>query len=156
MKNAYQICYIISGLLFAIVLLGGSLTKPAFNNFSEKSLNAIGITKSSIDSIDGSIDEVLYKVNRVNFQIERFKNLFSDDKANVSLLEKTRNEIINKNVYKPIIEILVTIYRLIFLLISIIIIFSAVILHLINRGIALRGRVSVLESRLNRLEFRSG
>ena len=154
MKNAYQIFYIISGLLFVIVLLGGSLTKSAFNNFSEKSLNAIGITKSSIDSIDGSIDEVLFKVNRVSFQIEKLKNLLSDEKPIESISEKKRNEVIYRNVYKPINEILITIYRLIFLLISIIIFFSAVIFHLINKGIALKGRINIMELRLNRLELK--
>jgi hypothetical protein len=90
-------------------------------------------------------------VNKVSFQIERLKNLFSDEKADETKSEKTRNEIIKRNVYKPINEILITIYRLIFLLVSIILLFSAVIFQLIYRGMDLRRRVSFLEEKISQI-----
>ncbi|HEY3251462.1 MAG TPA: hypothetical protein VGK25_10135 [Ignavibacteria bacterium] len=151
MKNTYQFLYTSSAVIFIIVLLGGSITKPIFNSFASRSLETLGIKKFSVDSLDNKIDDILYTINKLNFQIERLKNLFSDEKADVSKLTKEKNEILLRNIYNPINEILITIYRLIFLLVSIILLFAAVITQLIYRGTDLRRRVEFLERRVKDL-----
>lgn len=151
MKNAYKSLYFASAIIFLIVILGGSVTKPVFNGFSEKSLNTIGIKKSSVDSVDNSIDEMLYKVNRINLKIEKLKNLFSDEKIDEEKYSKVKNEIIFRNVYTPVIEVLNTTYRIVFFIISVVVLFSAVILQLIYRGTDLKRRVAFLEEKVNQL-----
>ncbi len=151
MKNAYKSLYIASAIIFLIVILGGSVTKPVFNGFSESSLNTIGIKKSSVDSVDNSIDEMLYKVNRVNLKIEKLKNLFSDEKIDEEKYNKVKNGIIFRNVYTPVVEVLNTTYRIVFFIISVVVLFSAVILHLIFRNTDLKRRIAVLEEKVNQL-----
>src|SRR3990172_4991912 len=121
MKKSYKSLYIASAIIFLIVILGGSVTKPVFNNFSESSLNTIGIKKSSVDSIDNSIDEMLYKVNRINLKIEKLKNLFSDEKVDKKKLKKVKNEIIFRNVYLPVNKVLIKPSGMVFFIISVVV-----------------------------------
>lgn len=151
MKSAYQFLYIASAIVFIVVLLGGTVTKPVFNSFASKSLETIGIKKSSVDSLDNKIDDMVYSIDKLNFQLERFKKLFSDEKTDETVLKKERNEILLKNIYKPISEILITIYRLVFLLISVIMLFGAIITQVIYRGTELRMKVEFLEQRIKDL-----
>jgi len=151
MKNTYQFLYIASGLVFILVLLGGSVTRPVFNSFSSRSLQSIGIQRYAVDSLDNKIDEMLYTVNKVNYQVERLKNFFSAEKTDEQIVKKEKNEMLLRNIYNPINQVLITVYRMSFLIISIILLFAAVITQLIYRGINLRRRVEFLEQRIGDL-----
>jgi hypothetical protein len=151
MKNTYQFLYIASGLVFILVLLGGSVTRPVFNSFSSRSLQSIGIQRYAVDSLDNKIDEMLYTVNKVNYQVERLKNFFSAEKTDEQIVKKEKNEMLLRNIYNPINHVLITVYRMSFLIISIILLFAAVITQLIYRGIKLRRRVEFLEQRIGDL-----
>src|SRR4030095_490396 len=151
MKNTYQFLYIASGLVFILVLLGGSVTRPVFNSFSSRSLQSIGIQRYAVDSLDNKIDEMLYTVNKVTYQVERLKNFFSAEKTDEQIVKKEKNEMLLRNIYNPINQVLITVYRMSFLIISIILLFAAVITQLIYRGINLRRRVEFLEQRIGDL-----
>lgn len=148
MKNLYQVLYGVAGLMLLIVLLGGSITKPVFNNFSTRTMETAGIRKASIDSLDGRIDDMLYTVKKVQLQIEKIKNIFSSEQVDESKFQRTKSEVFAKNVYNPVNELLITFYRIGYFFISIIILLAAVIFQLIYRSGDLRRRVEKLEASL--------
>lgn len=148
MKNLYQILYGVAGLMLLIVLLGGSLTKPVFNNFSTRTMETAGIRKASIDSLDGRIDDMLYTVKKVQLQIEKIKNIFSSEEVDESKFQRTKSEVFARNVYIPVNELLITFYRIGYFFISIIVLLAAVIFQLIYRSGDLRRRVEKLEASL--------
>jgi|SRR4030095_7341512 len=145
MKNTYQILYGISILLFIMVVLGGSITKPVFNNFSVKTLEISGVKRSAIDSIDSRIDDIFYNVNRLQLQIEKLKNLFSEKEIDESKYQRQENKVFARNIYNPLNEILIVFFRIGFFFISVIIFMGGVIIHLINRSSEIRRRVARLE-----------
>jgi len=148
MKNLYQILYGVAGLMLLIVLLGGSLTKPVFNNFSTRTMETAGIRKASIDSLDGRIDDMLYTVKKVQLQIEKIKNIFSSEQVDESKFQHTKSEVFARNVYNPVNELLITFYRIGYFFISIIVLLAAVIFQLTYRSGDLRRRVEKLEASL--------
>lgn len=148
MKNLYQVLYGVAGLMLLIVLLGGSLTMPVFNNFSTRTMETAGIRKASIDSLDGRIDDMLYTVKKVQLQIEKIKNIFSSEQVDESKFQRTKSEVFAKNIYNPVNELLITFYRIGYFFISIIVLLAAVIFQLIYRAGDLRRRVEKLEAKL--------
>ena len=145
MKNFYIFSYILSGLIFVIVITGGSISEPLFSMISAKTLTAAGIDRSSIDSTDSKIDNLVYSVKRFERQIEKLKKLFSDDKVDESKYVKKKNKILLNTIYNPLIEILNYLYRFGFLLTSIIILLLGIIFNLIYKSLELRRRVKRLE-----------
>ncbi|MBN8585303.1 MAG: hypothetical protein J0M37_09415 [Ignavibacteria bacterium] len=148
MKHFYQILYGVSGLLLMIVILGGSITKPVFNNYSVRTLETAGVKKASMDSIDSRIDDMLYNVKKVQLQIEKIKNIFSSDQIDESKYQKTKSEVFVKNIYNPLNELLIVFYRIGFFFISLILFLTAVIFQLVNRSVDLRRRIEKLETLL--------
>lgn len=145
MKNLYQVLYGISALLFLLVILGGSVTKPVFNNYSVKTLETAGIKRASMDSLDSRIDDMLYGVKKVQMQIDKLKNLFSDSQVDESKYQRVKNEVFVKNIYNPVNELVIVFYRIGFFFLSIVILLLAVIFHLAFRSMELRRRVEKLE-----------
>ena len=150
MKNLCQIFYGVSGLLLLVVMLGGSLTKPVFDNYSVKTLETAGVKKAAMDSIDNRIDEMLFSVKKVQLQIEKIRNIFSSDQIDESKYQRTKSEVFVKNIYNPLIELLILFYRTGFFFISVIMLLIAVIFHLTYRSIDLRRRIETLEKLINR------
>ena len=148
MKNFYQILYGVAGLLFLLVILGGSLTKPVFNNYSVRTLESAGVKKASMDSIDSRIDDMLFNVKKVQLQIEKIKNIFSSDQIDESKYQRTKSEVFVKNIYNPLNELIIVFYRIAFFFISIILLLTAVIIQLIYRSKDLRSRVEKLETEI--------
>ncbi len=148
MKNLYQLLYGVAALLLLTVILGGSLTKPVFNNYSVRTLETAGVKKASMDSIDSRIDDMLFSVKKVQLQIEKIKNIFSSDEIDESKYQKTKSEVFVKNIYNPLNELLIVFYRIGFFFVSIIFLLSAVIFQLIYRSRDLRRRVEKLERKL--------
>lgn len=146
MKNLYQILYGVAGLLFLLVILGGSLTKPVFNNYSVKTLESAGVKKASMDSIDSRIDDMLHNVKKVQLQIEKIKNIFSSEEIDESKYQRTKSEVFVKNIYNPLNEMLMVFYRIGFFFVSIILLLSAIIVQLLYRSSDLRRRVEKLEA----------
>ena len=146
MKNFYQILYGVAGLLLLTVILGGSITKPVFNNYSIKTLETAGVKKASMDSIDSRIDDMLYSVKKVQLQIEKIKNIFSSDQIDESKYQKTKSEVFVKNIYNPMNELLIVFYRIGFFFIAIIILLTALIFQLLYRSMDLRRRIEKLET----------
>ncbi|MFI5212064.1 MAG: hypothetical protein ACHQIH_04220 [Ignavibacteria bacterium] len=148
MKQAYQILYGMSVLVFLFVLLGGSLTKPVFNNFSLRTLETAGVKKAAFDSLDSKIDGILYTVGKVQLQIEKLKNLFSDKEIDVSKYQMQKNEVFVKNIYTPINELIIFSLRIFFSFISIFLLLIALIIQLIYRSRDLRNRITAIENKL--------
>jgi len=148
MKNLYQLLYGVAALLLLTVILGGTLTKPVFNNYSVRTLETAGVKKASMDSIDSKIDDMLFSVKKVQLQIEKIKNIFSSDEIDESKYQRTKSEVFVKNIYNPMNELLIVFYRIGFFFVSIIILLSAVIFQLIYRSRDLRRRVEKLERKL--------
>jgi len=135
-------------LLLLTVILGGSLTKPVFNNYSVRTLETAGVKRASMDSIDSRIDDMLFNVKKVQLQIEKIKNIFSSDEIDESKYQRTKSEVFVKNIYNPMNELLIVFYRIGFFFVSIILFLSAVIFQLIYRSRDLRRRVEKLETLL--------
>jgi len=135
-------------LLLLTVILGGSLTKPVFNNYSVRTLETAGVKRASMDSIDSRIDDMLFNVKKVQLQIEKIKNIFSSDEIDESKYQRTKSEVFVKNIYNPMNELLIVFYRIGFFIVSIILFLSAVIFQLIYRSRDLRRRVEKLETLL--------
>ncbi|NOS85783.1 MAG: hypothetical protein HOP31_11635 [Ignavibacteria bacterium] len=146
MKNLYQVLYGVAGLLFLTVILGGTVTKPVFNNYSVKTLETAGVKKASMDSIDSRIDDMLFSVKKVQLQIEKIKNIFSSDQIDENKYQRTKSEVFVKNIYNPLNELVIIFYRIGFFFISIILFLSAVIFQMIYRSKDLRRRVEKLEA----------
>jgi hypothetical protein len=139
-----------SGLLVLIVLLGGSLTKPMFNNFSVKTLESSGIKRAAMDSLDSRVDDMLYTVSKVQLQIEKLKNIFSSKEIDESKYVRTKNEVFVRNIYNPLNELIIVFYRIGFFVIAIILLLCGVIFQLIYRSVDLRRRVTLLEKAMFR------
>ncbi|MEO8512722.1 MAG: hypothetical protein ABI543_04130 [Ignavibacteria bacterium] len=148
MKNLYQILYGVAGLLFLIVILGGSVTKPIFNNFSTRTIETAGVKKASLDSLDSRVDDMLFGLKKIQLQIDKLKNIFSDKEIDESKYQREKNEVFTRNIYNPINELAIVFYRIGFFFISIILLLTAVIFQLIYRAGDLRRRVEKLESKL--------
>jgi membrane-bound ClpP family serine protease len=145
MKNTYIALYITASVIFLTALLGGSLTNFIFTGLSSKTLNAAGIKKDVVDSLDSRIDEIFYKMKRVELQIEKFKNIFNDKQIDESKYGKEQNEIFAKSIYNPMVILLNYIFRLTFLLISFIVLLTAFIFYIAYRNYDLRRRIRNLE-----------
>lgn len=135
-----------AALLLLVVILGGSVTKPVFNNYSVKTLESAGVKKASIDSLDSRIDDMLFAVKKVQMQIDKLKNIFSDKEIDESNYQRVKNEVFVKNIYSPLIELVIVFYRIGFFFLSIIIFLAAIIFHLAYRSKDLRRRIEKLES----------
>jgi len=150
MKNLYQILYGMAGLLLLLVLLGGNLTKPMFNDFSVKTLEASGIKRATMDSLDSRVDDMLHTVSKVQLQIEKLKNIFSSKEIDESKYIRTKNEVFVRNIYNPLNELIIVFYRLGFFFIAAMLLLCAVIFQLIYRSVDLRKRVTLLEKAMFR------
>ncbi len=148
MKNLYQVLYGVAGLLFLIVLLGGSVTKPIFNNFSTTTIETAGVKKASLDSLDSRLDDMLFGLKKIQLQIDKLKNIFSDKEIDESKYQRVQNEVFTRNIYNPLNELAIVFYRIGFFFISVILLLTAVICQLIYRSHDLRRRVQVLEGKL--------
>lgn len=145
MKPLYITLYITAVLLLLIVLLGGSITKPIFDNFSSRTLNTAGVKKEAVDSLDNRIDEAFHQIKLVEYQIEKFRNLFSDKKVDENKYKKESNAIFARNIYNPLVGTLNYVYRFALFLIALILLLSGAITHIVYRNMSLRRRVSDLE-----------
>jgi hypothetical protein len=146
MKNLYKSLYISASVLFLISLLGGSLSKPLFNSISESALESGGLRKAYIHAADDKVDDLFHTIKKIEYQIERIKNIFSSEKVDESLYGRQQNYLIANNLYNPLIITLNYIFRSGLFLISLIIALSGVIAQLIYNGTNLRRRVAMLES----------
>jgi hypothetical protein len=150
MKNLYQILYGMAGLLLLIVLLGGSITKPMFNDFSVKTLEASGIKRAAMDSLDSRVDDMLHTVSKVQLQIEKLKNIFSSKEIDESKYVRTKNEVFVRNIYNPLNELIIVFYRIGFFFLAVMLLLCGVIFQLIYRSVDLRRRVTLLEKAMYR------
>lgn len=145
MEVLYRIFYSISIIVFLMVLLGGSVTKPFFSGISESTLELAGIQRENVISADDRFDEVFHAVKRVEYQIEKLKHLFSSEEVDKSKYQKEKNYFVQTTFYNPVIEMMNYIYRFGFLFISMFFVLFGLVFHLIYRGQSLRSRVARLE-----------
>ncbi len=145
MKNLYITSYILSLIVLIIVITGGGISEPIFTSISAKTLTAAGIDRSSVDSADTKIDNLIYAVKRFERQVDKLKKFFSSDKVDEEKYKKKKNNILLNTVYNPLIEILNYVYRFCFLLFSFILLLVGIIFNLIYKSLELRRRVKRLE-----------
>lgn len=145
MKIAYNVFYIFALALVFIALMGGSMTKPIFTSISEETLEFAGIKRAYIESADDKIDEVFYSAKKVELQIEKLKNLFSQDKIDESKYQKEKNYFIYGTFYMPLIEMFNYVYRIFFIVAAAFFFLFGVLSHIIYKNMDLRRRVRELE-----------
>ncbi|HRJ99898.1 MAG TPA: hypothetical protein PL089_09835 [Ignavibacteria bacterium] len=148
MKNTYIALYVLSFLIFIFTLSGGSLTRPVFESLSEKTIEKTGFKKSYVQSFDSRIDDMIFKSKQIELQIEKIKNFFSSDKIDESKYSKEESKMLENSVYVPLKNMLIMVYRFLTVVLSVFILFTAVIIQLFSRGIELRKRVARLEAAL--------
>jgi hypothetical protein len=89
---------------------------------------------------------MLFGLKKIQLQIDKLKNIFSDKDIDESKYQRVKNEVFARNIYNPINELAIVFYRIGFFFISIILLLSAVIFQLIFRSQDLRRRVEKLEA----------
>ena len=145
MKIVYNVFYIFALILLFVALMGGSMTKSVFDSISEETLEFAGINKADIDSADDRIDDVFYSAKKVELQIEKLKNLFSQDKIDESKYQRVKNNFIYKTFYQPLVIMFNYVYRIFFCVAAVFFFLFGVVSHLIYRNLDLRRRVKELE-----------
>ena len=85
-------------------------------------------------------------------QVDKIKNIFSSDNIDESKYSKEKHEIFQKNIYNPLLEVLIFIYRGIFMIISFMTFLFAVIFHLRRNTISMKKRLKNLEEKVELLE----
>ena len=145
MKIVYNVFYIFALILLFVALMGGSMTKSVFDSISEETLEFAGINKADIDSADDRIDDVFYSAKKVELQIEKLKNLFSQDKIDESKYQRVKNNFIYKTFYQPLVIMFNHVYRIFFCVAAVFFFLFGVVSHLIYRNLDLRRRVKELE-----------
>lgn len=146
MKITYVLLYWLSAMMFFVALLGSSLTQSFFNPLSEKIIEHSGLKKNYIQSIDNKIDELVYKSKQIELQIEKIKNFFTSEKTDESKYQKERSEMLERNVYQPLVNLMNNMFRAVLGFLSVMILLFAIIFHLLYRSIDLRKRLNRLES----------
>lgn len=145
MKIAYNVFYALAVITVFLALMGGSLSKGLFTSISESTLEYSGVQKAKIESADDKIDEIMYSAKKVELQIEKLKNLFSQDEIDESKYQKTKSYFIQDTFYKPLVEMFNYVYRVFFVFMGIFFFMFGVVSHLIYRSTDLRRRVRELE-----------
>ncbi len=145
MEITYKIFYFLSGIVFLISVLGSTLFKPMFDSISESTMEFSGMKKSYFQSADDKIDDLIYKSKQIEFQIEKLKKFFSNDKVDESKYQKENSRMVEKTFYAPLISMLGYVYRIGFFFLSLIILLFAIIFHLVYKSMRLRSRVRKLE-----------
>jgi hypothetical protein len=145
MKIMYNIFYALSIITVFLALTGGSLSSGLFTSISEATLEYSGVQKAKIESADDKIDDIMHSAKKVELQIEKLKNLFSQDNIDESKYQKTKNYFITNTFYNPLVELFNYIYRVFFLFGGIFFFMFGVVAHLIIRSMDLRRRVRELE-----------
>lgn len=145
MKIAFNVFYAVAIITVFLALMGGSLSRGIFTSISEATLSYSGIKKERIEAADDKIDEIMYTGKKVELQIEKLKNLFSQDEIDESKYRKTKNYFIQETFYKPLVEMFNYVYRVFFVFGGMFFFLFGVISHLIYRSMDLRRRVRELE-----------
>ena len=148
MKIVYNIFYSLAVIVLLIAVLGGSATKSLFDALSIETLEFSGIKREYVDSADDKIDDIFYSAKRVELQIEKLKNLFSQDNVDESKYKRVNNFFIYETFYKPLIEMLNYVYRIFFSIGAVFLLLFGIIFHLIYKSFDLRRRVRKLEDLL--------
>lgn len=148
MKIVYNIFYSLAVIVLLIAVLGGSTTKSLFDALSIETLEFSGIKREYVDSADDKIDDIFYSAKRVELQIEKLKNLFSQDDIDESKYKRIKNYFVYETFYKPLIEMLNYVYRIFFSIGAVFMLLFGVISHLIYKSFDLRRRVRKLEDLL--------
>lgn len=146
MKLVYTAAYILSGFLFLTALLGGGLMRPTIDSLSEKTIEKAGFRKEYVESADNRIDDLIYKSKQIELQIEKIKKFFSSEKVDENLYKKEKSALLERTFYDPLILLFNYVFRLGFVFLSFLFLFSAGIFHLAYRSSDLRNRVRYLES----------
>lgn len=148
MKNLYYVTLII-GILFVLLALGGgTIFKAPMTSLSQYSLEKSGVKIGYVNQVDDKIDDVLYQVKKVQYQIDKIKTLFSENKPDESNYKRVQNKIIESTVYNPLLEVTSFFVRVFFFLTGCMMLMLAVIIYLIRKFNGLFKRVKHLEKQL--------
>ncbi len=150
MKIIIYSMYMIAASFLFVSLFGGSITKTIVEGYSIKTIQAIGIDKSKIDTLDSEIDKSIYNMNLIMYKIEKFKNIitFSDD--NTKLIEFKKYYYLNDSVYEPLKTAISFLLRGVMLTAGIFLLMLTAIVHSVSSYFNLRQRVKLLEERILR------
>lgn len=152
MVKAERIFYITGVVIIIICLLGGSLFKSIFNGMSGFLLEKGGLKYEYVNTYDDKIDEIFFKIKQAQLQIDKIRNFFSRDVVDESKYKKEENKIIENSVYKPLIDFISLILRIVFIIFAVILILSGLIMGLLNRSNNLKRRIEILEQKVSLIE----
>ncbi|HRE40007.1 MAG TPA: hypothetical protein PLG90_01645 [Ignavibacteria bacterium] len=149
MKKTEKVLYITGVIIVVVSLFGGSLFKGIFVNMSEYILQKAGLRYEYITFYDGKIDDVFFQIKQTQLQIEKIKNFFSRDSIDESKFTREESKILENSIYRPIVEFISILLRFVFLVLSIIMILTGVIIGTINKNKSLKQRLEILEQKVS-------
>jgi hypothetical protein len=148
MKIIIYSMYMIAVSLLLVSLLGGSITKTIVEGISMKTMQAIGIDKSKIDTLDSEIDKSIYNMNLIMYKIEKFKNIISFSDEYSKPLEFKKYFYLNNTVYEPLKTTITFFLRVVMSVAGIFLLMLTAIIHTVSSYFNLRKRVRLLEEKI--------
>ena len=152
MKTIIYSFYLISVLLIAVAILGGTLSKHLVEGYSIKTIQTIGIDKAKIDTMDVLIDNSIYNMNLMMYKIEKLKNTLKLKDDSTKPVEFQNYKYIYNSVYAPILSAVSFILRILIGFTGIFIFMITALIHTISSYLSLRNRVTILEQQLKSLK----
>lgn len=149
MKNLYYITLAIGVLLVLLALGGGTIFKAPVTSISQYSLEKSGVKIGYVNQVDDKIDDILFQVKKIQYQVDRVKSFFSENKPDENNYKKVQNKIIESTVYTPLLEVTSFFVRVFFFLTGCMMLMLAVIIYLIRKFNGLFKRVRHLENQLH-------
>lgn len=148
MKNLFYIT-LITGCAFVLFALGGgSVFKGIITPVSEYALKKSGVQVEYIHQVDSKIDDILFQVKKIQYQVDRVKSFFSENKPDESQYKREQNKIIETTVYSPLVDVTSFFVRVFLFLTGCMILMLSVIIYIIRKFRGLFKRVRHLEKQL--------
>jgi hypothetical protein len=149
MKNLYYAALVTGILLVLFALGGGTIFKSPVTSLSQYSLEKSGVKIGYVNQVDDKIDDILYQVKRIQYQVDRVKSFFSENKPDESNYKREQNKIIESTVYTPLVDVTSFFIRVFFFLTGCMMLMLAVIIYLIRKFNGLFKRVRHMENQLH-------
>lgn len=149
MKTLYYSTLLIGCIFLLLAFGGGTVFKGIITNVSEYSLKKSGVQVEYVHQVDSKIDDILYQVKKVQYQVDRVRSFFSENKPDESQYRREQNKIIETTVYNPLLDVTSFFVRVFLFLLGCMTLMMAFIIYLMRKFRGLFRRVRHLEKQLN-------
>lgn len=139
------ISYVLYAAFILILLISffGSSKSGILNFTGEKTLQGTGLNKSKVDSLDDKIDESIYNMDIFTYRISKIREFFTGEGPVKP--EKKKHEYITNGLYYPALNALIIMQRILFFFVSLFLLFTGVIFHLLYKIASFNARIKTLE-----------